>query len=223
MKGEIVYFDEPGPQNTDAVLEIVKNRLKEKDIGYVVVASESGSTALRVAKVLKDTGVKIACVAPYAGYQRALGRKWPAINGDRRQELERVGVKILEETQWIFGCTFDTMFIGDTAPSIAIHKFVSRAFGFGVKTCIEIALIAAEAGAVPSDEEIIAVAGTGWLGGGADAAIVIKPCHIHGVKGGDFLKIDKGVEVREIIAMPRVKFSQKLIDEMKKEGRDEPI
>ena len=31
MKGEIVYFDEPGPQNTDEVLEVVKNRLNDKD------------------------------------------------------------------------------------------------------------------------------------------------------------------------------------------------
>jgi len=27
MKREIIYFDEPGPQNTDAILEVVKNRL----------------------------------------------------------------------------------------------------------------------------------------------------------------------------------------------------
>lgn len=111
------------------------------------------------------------------------------------------------------------MFLHNTAPSIAIHKFVSRAFGFGVKTCIEVALIAAEAGAVLSDEEVIAIAGTGWLGGGADTALVIK-CYIY---EGDFLKTDKGFEVREIIAMPRTKFKQKLIEAMKRKSKEEPI
>jgi len=68
--------------------------------------------------------------------------------------------------------------------------------------------------------KISSVAGTRWLGGGADAAIVIKPCHIY---EGDFLKIDKGIEVREIIAMPRIKFDKKLVEKMKKEGLEEAI
>lgn len=78
MKKEILYFDEPGPQNTEKVLEAVKERLKVKDIRYVVVASESGATALKAAKILK---AKIICVVPYGGHQRRLV-------GDIQQLLE---------------------------------------------------------------------------------------------------------------------------------------
>jgi hypothetical protein len=129
-------------------------------------------------------------------------------------------VEVLDQTPWIFGCTFDTAFLGDAAPATIVHKFLSRAFGFGVKTCIEVALIAAEAGALEWDREVIAVAGTGWLGGGADAAIVVRPSPVY---DGAFLKNEGGVEVREIIAMPRVKFSEELIARMKEAGKDEPI
>jgi len=33
---EIVYFDKPGPQNTDAVVETVRKRREELGIKYVV-------------------------------------------------------------------------------------------------------------------------------------------------------------------------------------------
>jgi hypothetical protein len=217
---KIIYFEGPGPENTDGVLKAVKERLIGSEIKSVVVASESGSTALKAAEMLKELDVKIICVTAYGGYQEALGREWPAVSGAVRKKLESYGVEIVEKTPWIFGCTFDYWISNENSPSGQIHKFLSRLFGFGVKTCVEIALIACEAGAVSSDEEVICIAGTGWLGGGADAAIVIKPCHIY---EGGFLKIDKGIEVREIIAMPRIKFDQKLIEKMKKDGLQEAI
>jgi len=40
---------------------------------------------------------------------------------------------------------------------------------------------------------------------------------------GAFLKNEGGLEVLEILAMPRIKFSERLIDVMKKAGKDEPI
>jgi hypothetical protein len=220
MKKSITYFEKPGPQNTGAVIAAVKKRILEGDVQSVVVASESGKTALAVAEALKDTGVHVICVAPYAGYQHVLKRRWPPMREEIRRKLDSLGVKVLDQTPWIFGCTFDTAFLKDSAPAIIIHKFLSRAFGFGVKTCIEVALIAGEAGALEWDKDAIAVAGTGWLGGGADAAIVVRPSPVY---GGAFLKNERGAEVREIIAMPRVKFSEELIARMKKAGKDEPI
>jgi len=83
---------------------------------------------------------------------------------------------------------------------------------YGFKTAVEVTMIAAEAGAVPLDREIVAIAGTGWLGGGADCAIVVKPSAV--IKVTD---VEKGLEVREIIAIPRIKFSEKLVDRLKKE------
>ncbi|MBS7621796.1 hypothetical protein KEJ32_06780, partial [Candidatus Bathyarchaeota archaeon] len=61
-------------------------------------------------------------------------------------------------------------------------------------------------------EKVIAIAGSGWLSGGANCALVVKSSTVIGVTD-----VEKGLEVREIIAIPRTKFSQKLIDKLRKE------
>jgi hypothetical protein len=210
---KIRYFSEPGPENADALIETVKERIRELGIRFVVVASDSGSTALRVAEALRDLSVKVVCVTAYAGVRLAWpeGGRWPSISGDIRRKLEDLGVKIVEETPWIFkGVTFDAQFLRRAAPSWAIHEFVCRTMGYGFKTSLEVALIAAEAGAVPIDEEVVAIAGTGWLGGGADCAIVVRSSAVPKV-----IDVEKGLEVREIIALPRLKFTSDLIKKVK--------
>ncbi|MHA1607222.1 MAG: pyruvate kinase alpha/beta domain-containing protein, partial [Candidatus Freyarchaeota archaeon] len=42
----------------------------------------------------------------------------------------------------------------------------------GFKVCIEISLMAADAGLIPVDKDVIAIGGTGR---GADTAVVLKP------------------------------------------------
>jgi len=208
----ILYFDNPGPENTDNVIEAVRKRLDRGGIKYVIVASESGRTALKVAEKLKEFDIKIICVSVYAGVKRPFKEKWPTIEDTVRKRLKKLNVKILEETQWIFKCTFDYAFLGKYSPSNIIHTFLSRVLGFGFKTAIEITLIASEAGAIPTNEEVIAIAGTGWLGGGADCAIVVKPAHIY---NGEFIDLEKGMEVKEILAIPRLKFDGRLIRKIK--------
>ena len=61
----------------------------------------------------------------------------------------------------------------------------------GMKVCVEIVLMAADAGLIPLEGDIISVAGTGE---GADTAIVVKPSYSR--KFCDLI-------IREIIAKPR--------------------
>jgi len=63
---------------------------------------------------------------------------------------------------------------------------------------------------VPLDEEVVAVAGTGWLGGGADCAVIVRPSVVP-----KMTDVEAGLEVREIIAMPRVKFTPELINKIR--------
>jgi hypothetical protein len=60
-----------------------------------------------------------------------------------------------------------------------------------MKVCVEIVLMAADAGMIPVDEEIIAIGGTGW---GADTSVVVKP---------SYPETFHEFEIREIIAKPR--------------------
>jgi hypothetical protein len=213
MEKKIVYFEQAGPQNTEMVIEAVKNRLKDSDIKHVVVASESGKTALKVAKALKGLNVEIICVSGYAGIRKTEGRSWPDIKGELKEELDSLNVKILIETPWIFkSSAIDYQFLGEVAPSTIMHKVLSRLMGYGFKTAIEITLLAADAGAIPINREVVSIAGTGWLGGGADCAIIVRPSVL---PNAWFIDAEKGIEVREIIAIPRVKFNKRLIKLLK--------
>mgnify|MGYP000088288728 CR=1 FL=1 len=66
-----------------------------------------------------------------------------------------------------------------------------RLFGTeGLKVAVEIAIMAADAGLIPTDTEVISVGGSG---GGADTALVLKAAHMN-----NFFDL----EIREIIAKP---------------------
>jgi hypothetical protein len=66
-----------------------------------------------------------------------------------------------------------------------------RVFGQGAKVACEIVLMAADAGLIRTDEEVISIGGTG---SGADTALVIKPAHTQ-----DFFEL----KVKEILCKPR--------------------
>jgi len=81
------------------------------------------------------------------------------------------------------------------APSSAIGDVVAmtlRMFGQGMKVACEIAAMAADAGLVRTDEEIITIGGTGR---GADTAVVVQPACTHRFFG---------LKVKEIICKPRL-------------------
>ncbi len=52
VRKSITYFEQNGAENTDEVIGLVQERLKEGDIKSVVVASSSGRTGLKFAKQL---------------------------------------------------------------------------------------------------------------------------------------------------------------------------
>ena len=50
--------------------------------------------------------------------------------------------------------------------------YAYRTFGQGTKVCAEIALMAADAGLIPVDKDVVCIGGTGR---GADTAWLVKP------------------------------------------------
>jgi len=185
---EIVYFDRPGPQNTDIVVEAVKKRREELGISYVVVASNTGETALKLWNALKDIDVKLVSVAEHAGFS---GGDKLSITPEKRKELEEKGIEVLIASHALSGVgrSITNKFGGISHVEIIAHTL--RRIGQGIKVAVEISVMAADAALIPTDTEIIAVGGSGR---GADAAAVIKPAHMNNLFD---------MEIREIIAMPR--------------------
>ncbi|MEM0095562.1 MAG: hypothetical protein QW660_02870 [Candidatus Bathyarchaeia archaeon] len=137
--GKILYFDAPGPQNTDDVVAIVKERIEKGDVRHVIVCSVTGKTALKMAEAVKDFGVHICCVSGAASWQ-IHGYKWPLIGGSIRRKLEELKVDIVERTlSTLSGDTIDYGLAryGWVPASWIVAETLEAVGGYGLKTAVE--------------------------------------------------------------------------------------
>jgi len=154
---EIMYFEKPGREHTDAVAQAVRSRCVELGIEHEVVASDSGATGLTFWEVLQGTGVVLVSVAEHAGYR---GGDAPSLSSEKRREQEEKGINVLICAHALSGVarSISSTFGGVSHVEIIAHTL--RLFGGpGIKVAVEVAVMAADAGLVPTDREIIAVGG----------------------------------------------------------------
>lgn len=196
---KVYYFDEPGRQNTEEVIEAVKDAIRETKTDCLIIASTSGETALKFANALKDEKVKMICVSEPPSRQ-IFGNKWPCINPATREKLEKHGVTIIDRVPYKFHDSVLEMARWYTPiPEHMVGDTLAFVGGQGLKVAVEVVFMAVQAGHVELDREVIAVAG---YGGGADTAVIIKTCFPENLFSPD---IEKRLEIREILAMPRKK------------------
>ncbi|MCR4407323.1 MAG: hypothetical protein NUW24_10440 [Anaerolineae bacterium] len=163
-----VYFDAPGPANTARTLEIARQRAAELGIRTILVATTSGATGVQAAQALAQDFNLIA-VTHSAGFREPNSQELTAEN---RAAIEMMGATILTCQHAFGGVGRAVRKKLGTYELEEIIAYTLRCFGQGVKVCVEIALMAADAGLVRTDEPCIAIAGTGR---GADTALVILP------------------------------------------------
>lgn len=197
VKREVYYFPEPGEQNTGLVVEAVALRAMAGDIDTVVVASNRGATAARFGHALKGRATVI-CVTE-APSRREWGHAWPCLQDDYRHELADLGVKIVEESPFVFHSTILDASKWKVLPHEELVRETLYTFGQGMKVAVEVVLMAVAAGIVAPYRDVIGVGGTGT---GADTAIVLRSTYPGTVFAED---VSKRLEVREILAMPLAK------------------
>lgn len=184
MEGKTLYFEESGQANTDATLQVARQRAAALDIKQVVVASSHGYTAKRAREVFQGLDVALIAVTICANFAD-LG--W-AMSDEERAELEALGVTVLTSIHALGGDVSEAL--GGFAPNRAVCETLYR-FCQGMKVAVEVAIMAADAGLLDTSRESIAIGGTGE---GADTAIVLKPACA--------MKF-KELEIKEILAKPR--------------------
>ena len=186
---EIVYFDRPGLENTGKTAEAVKKKAEELDIEYIVIASNTGDTALKFYEVLKDLNVKIISVTEHAGSKTG---DELFLTDEKKEKLESLGIKTLICSHSLSGIarSISKQFGGTSHVEMIAHT-LRRFGGEGIKVAVEVSIMAADAGLIPTDREVIAVGGTAK---GADSALVLKTAHMN-----NFFDL----EIREIITKPR--------------------
>ena len=155
MTNSIEYFKETGIVNTARTLKISKKRALELDIKKILVASTHGFTAKEAAKVFKGTDIEVIAVTISEGYKE---EDW-CMTQRERQELEKIGVKVLTAQHALSGGVGESFLEESSVLSIVADTLYC--FSQGMKVAMEITIMAAEAGYVSIDKEVISIAGTG--------------------------------------------------------------
>ncbi|MEM2123229.1 MAG: pyruvate kinase alpha/beta domain-containing protein [Candidatus Bathyarchaeia archaeon] len=182
--GEIVYFEEPGPQNTMETLQVAYRRMTELGLKDVVVASTTGETGVKASRIFRDLNLII--VTHQTGFQK------PGLQEFNPENLREIGDKarILTCTHSLSGVERAMRRSWNTVGPVELMANALKIFGEGVKVCIEIAVMAADAGLIPVDKDVVSIGGTG---NGADTALILRPAN-----SPDFFNL----EVKEILAKP---------------------
>lgn len=188
IERKTVYFERPGKQNTDITLKLAFERARELGIKYVVVASSYGETAKKALEFLDKE--KLVVVTYHTGFFEE-GKN--TMDPEVENYLRSRGVTIVRQTHALSGVerSFTRKFGGQSRVE-AVAEALRSLFGHGLKVCVEIAIMAADSGAIPI-EEVVSAGGTGR---GADTAVVLRPAHMN-----NFFDM----EIREIVCMPRYK------------------
>jgi hypothetical protein len=186
MEIQSVYFPEPGSANTNKTLEIAKRRAEELGIKTIVVASTSGETGLKAVKTFAN--YKVVVVTHTTGFQTPDSQE---LTPQNRAKILKKGGLILTATHAFGGVGRAVRRKLNTYQVDEIIAHTLRAFGQGTKVACEIVLMAADAGLIRADEEVISIGGTA---SGADTALVVKPAHTH-----NFFEL----KVKEVLCKPR--------------------
>lgn len=191
----VFYFQYRGEVNTGKVLELARQRALELDIKKMVVASETGRSALKALDVLQGTGIKLIVVTHYPS--ETWGPRGNIPIGLARPEyarvkrfLEKHAVTLVQGTR-PFGGIGRSLGWDAPVPSTFVDKALEL-FGSGTKIAIEAALMASDAGVCDPGQEVVTLGGTYK---GLDTALVVRTSY-----SGTFLS---DFEVMEIIAKPR--------------------
>ncbi len=189
MELKTLVFETAGQHNTDATLQIAKERALALGIRQIVVASSHGYTARKAHALFAPAEIKVIVVSICHSWE---SEGW-IMSAETKADLKKMGA-IVHTGIHALGDTVGSAFsekYGGRAPEEIVRDTLYR-FSQGMKVAVECVLMAADAGLLDMGQEVIAIAGTG---SGADTAIVCKPA---------YPRTFHELEIRELLAKPRV-------------------
>lgn len=210
-------FKRPGPVNTDDVVDIIEN---SSNINYIVVASITGDSALKIAEKVKNK--KIICVTcPQGMYwevdgmnkdlfaeipelkekrdewiEKGFKRVPMNITDENKVKLEKLGVEIVRGTIPLFGPSFSMRLHLQKITSLDVMAKTLEMISPGTLVSMESVLMATDAGIIPEDELVLACAGTEM---GLDTLWILKSC-----ASANLFHPSKGFRFVELLAKPGI-------------------
>ncbi|HOA16027.1 MAG TPA: pyruvate kinase alpha/beta domain-containing protein [Bacillota bacterium] len=161
---------------TSATARLAAKAAMEEGIRHIVIASNTGATALALLEALKAEfpgggGPKVVCVTHMVGFSEDGADEMSA---DMRKRLADEGVSVLTTTHLFGGVerSMSNQWKGIYPLSMVANSL--KLFGQGTKVAVEIAVMALDSGLIPFGHDVISIGGTGR---GADTALMIRPAH----------------------------------------------
>ncbi len=201
IKRTTIYFEEPGKEHTEETLKIALEAAKERGIDIILVSSTTGYSALEALRVFEGSSLKVIIVTHQTGYRAPGIQLMPS---ETKRKLEEAGMIVYTGTDVLTGGVEvgmsrqrpsksnpqDGMLPSIVPPITTVVANTLRLFCQGVKVCPEIVMMAADAGLIPVNEKVIAVAGSHI---GSDTAMVITPSTSNRIRD---------IKLHEILAKP---------------------
>lgn len=191
-----IYFERPGRENTDKVVQAVVQRLAEGNIHTIVAATTTGYTSLALADALQERNDVTLISVGHGARVREWGTEYPTLKREAKQALEKRGVIVADRVSYVFHSSMLEFSRWKTPVPEEILRESLYAFGQGLKVAVEVTLMAVASGFLEPYQDVIAVGGTEQ---GADTAIVVRatyPNHVFSEESGQRLRI------HEILCMP---------------------
>jgi uncharacterized protein len=205
-------FERPGPVNTDETINILKDAAQP--LQFLVVASVTGESAIKAAERIKNR--KIICVTCPQGLfwevnamnadiftqipeLRARREEWVkkqlehvplSIPEENAAKLKALGVPIVRGTIPLSGPSFSMRLHLRKTTSLDIVAKTLELISTGTLVCMEVVMMATDAGLIPEGELVYSAAGTEM---GLDTAWILKSCAsanmYHPTKGFRFVEL----------------------------------
>ncbi len=209
-------FERPGPANTDETLNVLKDA--KQPLEFLVVASVTGESAIKAAERIKNS--KIICVTCPQGMfwevnamnadifaqipeLRARREEWVkkqlehvplSIPEENAAKLKALGVPVVRGTIPLFGPSFSMRLHLRKTTSLDIVAKTLELISTGTLVCMEVVMMATDAGLIPEGELVYATAGTEM---GLDTAWIVKGC-----ASANMYHPSKGFRFVELLAKP---------------------
>jgi len=169
---EVTYFEKGGSHNTDRTLEIAKKYADQFGIKDIIMASTTGTTAEKSVEIFDPTIYNLVVVTH--SYYFMGPEKRQEFPEDKIAALKSKGIKFLIGTHAFAGTERSfRIALKQWGPVELMAKYFRTIFSQGTKVCMEIAIMAVDAGLIEDIErDIICIGGTGR---GADTVCLIKP------------------------------------------------
>ena len=181
----VAYYGSQGEADTETTFLRAKERAESLEIRHIVVASTTGRTGVKACQIFRE--FRVTVVRHHTGFRTPGAQQ---MESENEKAILASGARIVTAGHAFSGIERAIRAKRDTIGPLELMADTLRVFGDGTKVCLEITVMAADAGEIPMDRPVITIAGTSE---GADTALVVRPAH-----SNNFFDL----YVKEIIAKP---------------------